>query len=128
MVLIVGGAFQGKKKYVSEKLKIDYSDMIDGAEYDIGYIRNIKCVYNFQDAVKKFINRSVDPIEAVNKILSENPYVVIIMNEVGNGIVPIDREERKWREAVGKTGCFLAENAETVYRVVCGCAILIKGE
>ena len=50
------------------------------------------------------------------------------MNEIGCGIIPLEKSERKWREITGRAGCIIAERAETVYRVCCGIATVIKGE
>lgn len=46
--------------------------------------------------------------------------LAIIMNEVGSGVVPMDRDERIWREAVGRVSCLFAERAEQVYRLIAG--------
>ena len=47
-------------------------------------------------------------------------------NEVGGGIVPMDREERAWREACGRALCVLATHADQVTRVVCGIGVRLK--
>lgn len=46
--------------------------------------------------------------------------LVIIMNEVGSGVVPMDRDERLWREAVGRVSCLYAKRADRVYRLIAG--------
>ena len=51
---------------------------------------------------------------------------LIIMDEIGCGIIPLEKSERLWREAVGNVGCFLAERAEGVERIICGTAVRIK--
>ncbi|SFG74299.1 bifunctional adenosylcobinamide kinase/adenosylcobinamide-phosphate guanylyltransferase [Oribacterium sp. WCC10] len=45
---------------------------------------------------------------------------VIIMNEVGSGVVPMDKGEREWREAVGRVSCIFARRADRVYRLIAG--------
>ena len=37
--------------------------------------------------------------------LAETQDLVLIYPEVGSGVVPLDPEERAWREAVGRVGC-----------------------
>ena len=49
------------------------------------------------------------------------------MDEVGCGIVPVERLERDYREAVGRAGQLLAQNASQVFRVICGIPVRIKG-
>lgn len=127
MILIVGGAFQGKTEYAIEHCGLDKKDIADGEIMDFFNTDNIKCITDFQITVKRLIQQDIDPIETAKKIIEKNPDIIIIMNEIGNGIVPIDKNERIWREQTGKTGCFLAEKADKVIRITCGCALKIKG-
>ena len=48
------------------------------------------------------------------------------MDEVGGGIVPVDPEDRIYRELVGRAGQRLAKEAEQVHRVLCGIGVRIK--
>ena len=48
------------------------------------------------------------------------------MDEVGCGIVPLSREDRDYREAVGRAGQKLAEAAREVWRIQCGIPVRIK--
>lgn len=41
-------------------------------------------------------------------------------------MVPLDREDRAWREKVGRVCCRLAEKAAAVYRVTCGLGARLK--
>ena len=45
---------------------------------------------------------------------------VVICTEVGAGVVPIDPEERAFRESAGRLAVALADRAACVVRVVCG--------
>ncbi len=53
---------------------------------------------------------------------------VVTCAEVGGGVVPLSREERAWREAVGQLACALAGQATEVVRMVCGIPVPLKGE
>lgn len=110
--LIVGGACEGKTKYVKEVL--NYSD-----EHIIFPDRDL-----FIDAIKARL--SIDDL--FFKLTCEQEGWCIIINQVGSGIVPIDREERMFREYVGSFSCLVADKADYVYRVVCGLAQEIKGK
>ena len=92
-VLIIGGAYQGKRK-VAENL---YADL--------PRIENLH--------------------EIVRKMLCGH---VITCDEIGCGIVPIDRADENWREAVGRLCCALAQKADAVVRVIAGVPQFIKGE
>ena len=55
-----------------------------------------------------------------------HPEAVIVADEIGCGVVPIDRNERVWHEAAGRALCVLAQKSESVTRVVCGIGVRIK--
>ncbi len=107
MRLIVGGASQGKTRYANES----YGG----------------CVRDFHLTVRRWLDQGLDPVAESEKFLLENPDAVIVMDEIGCGIIPIERADRLWREAVGRVGCYLARRAKTVERVVCGIPTKIKG-
>ena len=114
MVLIVGGAAQGKLDFAREKLDVTtWSDGVLGPE---------SCVRSLHRALRDL----PDPREALAAWLREHPEGVLICDEVGGGVTPLDREDRDWRELVGRTCCALAETAEAVYRVHCGLGVRIK--
>ena len=108
MRLIIGGAYQGKRAYAAEKY---------GAE---------NLIDRFHLLVRDWLESGKPPLEMAEKLLHESPKAVIVMDEIGGGIIPIERSERLWREQVGKVGCFLAERAESVERIVCGIAVRLK--
>ncbi|MFC3612381.1 bifunctional adenosylcobinamide kinase/adenosylcobinamide-phosphate guanylyltransferase [Lutimaribacter marinistellae] len=54
--------------------------------------------------------------------------VVIVSNEVGQGIVPENALARQFREAQGRLNIVLAKQADRVVQVVAGLPIVLKGE
>ena len=112
MVLIIGGMAQGKLDFVRRQLGVTaWSTGVLGAE---------DCVYGPQDILR------AQPEADVDGWLLAHPDGVVICDEVGCGVTPLDRTDREWRERVGRTCCRLAERAEAVYRVRCGLGARIK--
>jgi len=56
----------------------------------------------------------------------ENKDTIVIADEIGNGIVPIDAFERAYREQTGRAEILLAKKADEVVRVICGIGQKIK--
>ena len=56
----------------------------------------------------------------------EYPDCILICDEIGNGIVPMEAEERTYRECTGRILEGLAAQADEVVRVVCGIGQKIK--
>lgn len=78
--------------------------------------------YDFHETVRGKEN----PRDFAQQFCVEHPDAVIIADEVGSGIVPINAADRAFREAVGRALCVIAQNAESVTRVVCGIGVRIK--
>ncbi len=58
---------------------------------------------------------------------TEGSTVIIVSNEVGMGIVPVDRLTRLYRDIVGRANQEIASEADEVYLVVSGISMKIKG-
>ncbi len=54
-------------------------------------------------------------------------HIVIVSNELGQGIVPADPESRAFREAQGRLNIALAQQADLVVQVVVGLPNVLKG-
>lgn len=128
MILITGGAYQGKTGYAKKAFNIVSSDIADGRSCTFEAAKSAACIVNFHELVRRLTEAGIDCIGFTNELCRENLEAVIILDEIGSGIIPLDKSERKWRESVGRCGCILAENAETVIRLVCGIPTAIKGE
>ena len=117
MTLIIGGAGQGKLAYAMEQLHVGQEAVASDPAQEGAILAGLEC----------WLRQETDPMPALERLLEVRPRVVILCNEVGSGVVPMDREERAWRERVGRTCCALAERADKVVRLYCGIPSMIKG-
>ncbi|OON86972.1 hypothetical protein BXO88_05360 [Oribacterium sp. C9] len=131
MILVLGGMCQGKHSFC--KKEFPTAVLIDDFEYKIR-----EQLKQGKDPVKEaerwledntgsftdITGVSSDKADRIKDMgsdsVAEKPELVIIMREVGSGVVPMDREEREWREAVGRVSCLFAERAARVYRLLAG--------
>ena len=67
-----------------------------------------------------------EPREFAQRFCEKQPDAVVVANEVGAGVVPMNREDRAFREAVGRALGVIAQKAESVTRCVCGIGVRIK--
>ena len=114
MILVIGAIGAGKYDYVKS---IGYSDemMSDGK------ISELPVVLNAQNIVARGGDNGLGHVDA----LAEKE--VVCCCEVGSGVIPLARDEREWREAVGRMCNALAKRAEKVVRIVAGIPVTIKG-
>ena len=62
----------------------------------------------------------------VEQLLGPNPGAVVVSDEIGLGVVPLEPFERRWREETGRALCRLAAASERVERVCCGLGVRLK--
>ncbi|MCR5580216.1 MAG: bifunctional adenosylcobinamide kinase/adenosylcobinamide-phosphate guanylyltransferase [Pseudobutyrivibrio sp.] len=110
MILVIGGSYQGK------------------TEYATGTFPRAKFFNQLHLFIKKRLEEGKSEEEILTEIhstISEGEWVVIA-DEVGNGIVPIDDSSRIYREVAGRILIELAREATEVHRVVLGIGVRIK--
>lgn len=122
--MIIGGAFQGKLKYAQDKFKIE--KWIDGASCEEEEIFSCEGINHFHEYIRRQMDEGRSMAGFAEKIKKLNPELIIISNEIGYGIVPMDRFEREYREKVGRICTELASFSTQVHRVVCGVGMVIK--
>ena len=64
--------------------------------------------------------------ELAENLIRCNPDVILVSDEVGYGVVPIDAFDRAYRENVGRICTKLAAYSDKVTRVICGIGTVIK--
>lgn len=126
MELYLGGFAQGKLAYVLEKHNTSPQDIKDGEKDDFEAAAGAAVYDHYHLWVKRKIAEGKNPEALTKQLLDQQPDAIIICDEVGNGIVPIDSFEREYRERTGRLLCELARNADRVERVICGIGQRIK--
>ncbi len=103
-VLIIGGACQGKTELARK--------IFPGMEI----------VPNLHLKVRDVLERGGDPSELLEGLTGK----CVICDEIGCGIVPIDKADNVWRESTGRLCCRIASEADKVIRVTAGIPQYIK--
>lgn len=122
MILVIGGAYQGKEEYVYRTLLQESGGQ--SREKSSEYI----VINHYHLKVKEQLQAGLEPLKEAQKLLTDagDKTLVVICDEVGYGVVPVDGFERAWREKVGRVCCCFAQKADQVIRVVCGVGNRIK--
>jgi len=109
MILVIGGAYQGKEDYVREHF---------GENYTV--------IHHYHEEIRRQLREGTEPLKEAEKLAEGDGKLIVICDEVGYGLVPMEPEERLYREQVGRTAGYLAQRASQVIRVVCGIGVRIK--
>ena len=104
-ILVTGGACQGQLEFVRRQFKTE--------EYAVIF-----------DHLEKYVfSRMYDEEGLYDDIIAaalKHPGCIIIGDEVGCGIVPMDEKMRRFRDVYGRLMVRLARRASQVWRVYCG--------
>ena len=110
MILIFGGAYQGKLDYAEKRFASGENEIIDG----------------FDKWILELVKAEADVAAKVREFIEGHPGAVVICDDISCGVVPTDPVMRKWREAVGRSLAALSQKSEEVIRLFCGIPAKIK--
>lgn len=124
MMLVTGGCFQGKTQYACETFGISEEEAADGAVCPMEELYRTKLLYHFHEYIRRMMKAGQE--FSVERLKEENPKVILVTNELGCGVVPVDQFDRAYREKTWRICCQIAREAVQVHRVVCGIGTVIK--
>ncbi len=156
MIMITGGAFAGKLEFARAQFGLNEDEIVDGTDCAPEDVFTAKCIVHYERLIRRLMeadgkgdlygangadekteaastgggapkNKNLCPLTFTDRLLCENPDAVVIMDEIGSGIIPLEKGERLWREQTGRAGCRIAEYADMVIRLCCGVPEVIKG-
>lgn len=124
--LVIGGYAQGKLAYVKQQFDLSEYEQYDRVLPVSGTGGKNILIDHLHLWVKKQLEEQNDPETALRIFLEKQPNWILISDEVGNGIVPMDTLEREYRERTGRMLITVAQQADGVIRVVCGIGQKLK--
>lgn len=123
MILIIGGAYQGKTDYAKQTYHLSDADIFTCEGPAI--TTQARCIRHLERFALACVRAGREPADELARLdLSEK---ILICEDISCGVVPMDAETREWREAVGRMNAYLAARAGTVTRIFCGLPMKLKG-
>ena len=126
MILIFGGAYQGKLAYALERFNPADKDVHRCCDEDAEMPEGSIIIYEIDKWILALIKAGADADEAVGRFIEANRGAVVICNDISCGIVPADPQMRQWREATGRAMARIAAESDEVIRLFCGIASRVK--
>ena len=114
MILIIGGAYQGKLDFTKDTFGITDSDVYICGESEIDFSK--RCIYK----IEEFTASCDDPVgyfEAHREAWQDS---ILILRDIFCGVVPVDAQDRAWRQRTGRLAQYLSREAVRVSRIFCG--------
>ena len=112
MILIIGGAYHNKLAYALKTYNIVKEDMQNGSDCPVNEAFSKKGIYNLHLLIKRYMESNIE---------------IIICNEIGSGIIPLDKFEREYRDMVGRIVSEISAISHKVERIYYGIPTILKG-
>lgn len=125
MILVFGGAYQGKSSFVEEKFGVK-KDMMYHCSDKNGLCFDSKVINNLDAYILGAVGRNENPISYIVRNLENLRDKIIVCDDVSCGIVPLGKDLRLFRDNAGKILQILSREADEVYRVFCGLGERLK--
>lgn len=126
MQVFIGGAHNGKRAYVRKMLAEQEKPNVDWIEGSLPLPNSEPIVVaGLENWLQSCELSEEEAIHQVMKVL-KNRDAFVILTEVGRGIVPIDAEQRKLRDACGRLYQQIMAEADEVTRIWYGIPQILK--
>ena len=124
MVLIIGGAYQGKRDYAKAVFSVKEEEIYDCRGPQIDFSR--RCINRVEEFVWDCVQQDRDAADYFRTHREDWKDSVLICQDLFCGVVPVNAGERQWRQETGKLCQYLAGQARQVVRVFCGLGQRLK--
>lgn len=118
MILIIGGAYQGKREYAKAAFSLREEEIFTCAGETPDF--SFRCMDRLEEFTLACVKAGTDPVEYFRGAEAQWADKILICQDMSSGVVPMGAEIRAWRQENGRLCRYLAGEAEQVYRVFCG--------
>lgn len=133
MYLVIGGSYQGKLDWALREFALAREQVADGAALDwqgglAAVVSGAAVLDDLEVLLARMQQAGLAQQEIMAQVAGLPEDMVVICDEVGGGLVPLDAAGREYREIVGRVCCELAARARGVVRIYCGLPQVLKQE
>ncbi len=118
MILVIGGAYQGKLDYVRKTYGLTDEEIFRCKGMEIDFSR--RCIYGLEEFSLACVQAGIDPVARFQAQEPENMEQILICRDIFCGVVPMEALSRQWRQETGLLCQYLSAKADRVSRIFCG--------
>ena len=126
MILIFGGAYQGKLGYALERFGLTRDDVYICGEDDSAMPQDRRIISGLDKWIWALVRNGKDVSQEMRQFAQQGSGAIVICDDISCGVVPTDPQLREWREAVGRSLGVLAQGSDEVVRMFCSIPTRIK--
>lgn len=124
MILIFGGAYQGKLAFAEEKFGVSDGEISTAKGKNLDFSGRV--LYGLESVTRICAREGTDSVALFRECREKWQDKILIIQDMSTGVVPLAAETRAWRQENGRLCQYLSREAEEVYRVLCGLGQRIK--
>ena len=118
MILIIGGAYQGKLDFAKTAFTLSEDDIFTCDSSEIDFSK--RCINRVEEFTLTCVQSGLDPSEYFKAHKEDWKDSILICEDIFCGVVPMGAEMRAWRQATGRLCQYLSREAAEVSRIFCG--------
>ena len=118
MILIIGGAYQGKLDFAKAAFALSEEDVFSCTGDTIDFSK--RCVDRIEEFTYGCVQKGVEPKTFFQTHREQWRDSILICQDIFCGVVPIDPVQRQWRQVTGRLCQYLTREASRVSRIFCG--------
>ena len=114
MILIIGGAYQGKLEFAKNTFHLTQADIHTCTGEEIDFSK--RCIDHIEEFT--YVRENAADYFRAHRDQWENS--ILICQDIFSGVVPMGADNRAWRQNTGRLCQYLAGEARQVSRIFCG--------
>lgn len=126
MILIIGGAYQGKLEFAKTEFNILEKDIFFCSSEKDFIDFDKKVINSFNLFILAIIKKEKEPILYIKENIEKFKDKIIICDDISCGVVPIEYELRALREQIGHCLNIISKESDRVIRLFCGIPMDLK--
>lgn len=124
MILVIGGAYQGKLEYAMENFGVQEENVCRCTEDTVDFSNT--CIAELEQFTLACTRSGKDARAYLEENRDKWENSVILCRDIFCGVVPLEAEMRAWRQDTGRLLQYLSREAAEVHRVFCGLGQRLK--
>lgn len=118
MDFIFGGAYQGKTAFAREKYGLTPEKIFTCQDGQIDF--SCPCIRHLEYFCLHCVKEHRDAVAVLEENRDKWKDTVFLCADLSCGVVPMDAQDRAWRQEVGRVMQYLSRHADSVTRIFCG--------
>ena len=124
MLLVIGGACQGKLDYVRTNCSVCEEEIVICADTAPDWSK--RALVHLERFSLACVREGLEPLDVLRDGCTDVRDKIFVANDISSGVVPTDAVLREWRDAHGRMLNALAKEADSVVRLFCGLPQVLK--